>query len=389
MYTQICMFIFKEGENTMAFNTINPIAVDLFCGAGGLSLGLEQSNITVPLGVEINATAAQTYTHNLNGNVLQDDIRNITGQQILEQLHLQVGELFLLAGCPPCQTFSSLQKDDVTNDARNNLIFEYTRLIRETQPLFILMENVPGLANGRGRQIFAQALAEIKTSYQVIYDVLNCADYGVPQTRKRLVLHGIRNDVFQLFIQNQPSFVISLPQKTHTNDPQQNPNLLPWVTAGQALQNNKLPKINAGQAAPTGYPNHETNGLTDINIQRIQYIRAHGGSRNCLPPHLQLPCHQKNNVGYSGVYGIIDITKPAPTMTGGCICYSKGRYGHPTENRAISVREAARFQSFPDTFVFHGNKGQTALQVGNAVPPLLANASGNYFINMLNHLYTI
>ena len=307
----------------MAFNNINPIAIDLFCGAGGLSLGLEQSNITVPLGVEINAIAAQTYTNNLNGNVLQDDIRNITGHEILERLNLQVGELFLLAGCPPCQTFSSLQKDDVTNDARNNLIFEYTRLIRETRPLFILMENVPGLANGRVKQIFAQALAELEPSYHVLYDVLNCADYGVPQTRKRLVLHGIRNDVYQLLIQNQPNFKISLPSKTHTNDPQQNPNLLPWVTAGQALQNNALPAINAGQPAPVGYPNHETNGLAEINIQRIQYIRTHGGSRNCLPPHLQLPCHQRNNVGYSGVYGIIDVTKPAPTMTGGCICYSK------------------------------------------------------------------
>lgn len=115
----------------MAFNNINPIAIDLFCGAGGLSLGLAQSNITVQLGVEINATAAQTYTNNLNGNVLQNDIRNITGQEILEQLNLRVGELFLLAGCPPCQTFSSLQKDDVTNDERNNLIFEYTRLIHD------------------------------------------------------------------------------------------------------------------------------------------------------------------------------------------------------------------------------------------------------------------
>ena len=173
----------------MAFNNINPIAIDLFCGAGGLSLGLAQSNITVQLGVEINATAAQTYTNNLNGNVLQNDIRNITGQEILEQLNLRVGELFLLAGCPPCQTFSSLQKDDVTNDERNNLIFEYTRLIHEIHPLFILMENVPGLANGRGKQIFTQALAELEPSYQVTYDVLNCADYGVPQTRRRLVLH--------------------------------------------------------------------------------------------------------------------------------------------------------------------------------------------------------
>lgn len=373
----------------MAFNNINPIAIDLFCGAGGLSLGLKQSNISVPLGIEINATAAQTYINNLNGHVLQNDIRNITGQEILERLSLQVGKLFLLAGCPPCQTFSSLQKDDVTNDARNSLIFEYTRLTLETRPLFILMENVPGLVNGRGRYIFTQALTELETSYHVTYDVLNCADYGVPQTRKRLVLHGIRNDAYQLLMQNQPGFKISLPAKTHTSNPQQNPNLLPWVTAGQALQANTLPAISAGQSAPAGYPNHETNGLSNINIQRIQYIRTHGGSRNCLPSHLQLPCHQKSNVGYSGVYGIIDITKPAPTMTGGCTCYSKGRYGHPTEDRAISVREAARFQTFPDSFIFYGTKAQTALQVGNAVPPRLANASGIYFVDLLNYLHTL
>lgn len=152
---------------------------------------------------------------------------------------------------------------------------------------------------------------------------------------------------------------------------------------------NNLPAVIAGQNAPLGFPNHETNGLSPINIERIQYIQTHGGSRNCLPERLQLPCHQKNNVGYTGVYGVIDPNQPAPTMTGGCITYSKGRYGHPTQARAITVREAARLQSFTDDYIFSGTRGQAALQVGNAVPPLLAQASGTYFLNILKQLQEI
>ena len=369
----------------MAFNDINPRAIDLFCGAGGLSLGLENCNIAVPLGVEINSTAATTYRNNHNHSlVIEDDVRNVTGTQILQQLGIQEGELFLLAGCPPCQTFSSLQKDDVTNDDRNNLIFEYTRLISEIKPLFILMENVPGLKNGRGNSIFSRAVTQLEQEYEVKFDVLNCADFGVPQTRKRLVLHGIRKDVYALLKQHDPNFRISLPEQSHTQD-QNDQTKNPWVTAGKVLGN--LPQVEAGAPAPNGYPNHETNGLAEINIERIQYIRTHGGSRDCLPEKLQLPCHKKKNVGYGGVYGIIDVNKPAPTMTGGCICYSKGRYGHPTQDRAITVREAARFQSFPDTYVFSGSRGETALQVGNAVPPLLAEASGNYFVGLLEMVH--
>ncbi len=373
----------------MAYNNIVPTAIDLFCGAGGLSKGLEDSNINVALGVEINTIATQTYNNNLPGIVLNSNICDVTGQQILARLNIHKNELFLLAGCPPCQTFSSLQKDDVSNDARNNLIFEYTRLIHETEPLFILMENVPGLPNGRGKKIFKKATTELQKLYHIKYDILNCADYGVPQTRKRLVLHGIRNDVYDLLKQHNARFEVSLPSQTHTSDSETNPTLLPWETVGTALATPPLPDIAAGQPAPAGYPNHETSGLNNTNLERIQYIRAHGGSRTCLPPHLQLPCHQRGNVGYTGVYGIMDATKPAPTITSGCIFFSKGRYGHPTQDRAITIREAARFQSFPDNFIFSGNRSEAALQVGNAVPPRLAAASGFYFLNLLNYIHSL
>lgn len=368
----------------MAFDNIQPDAIDLFCGAGGLSLGLESAGIHVRLGIEINKIAATTYTNNLPGEVIMDDIKTISANNILHKLHKKCGELFLLAGCPPCQTFSSLQKDYSVKDERNELIFEYIRLVKDLQPLFIQLENVPGLKNGRGKRIFQNAINDLEQWYELNYDVLNCADYGIPQSRRRLVLHGVRRDVFKILLSIDKNFEVSLPPATHTADTINNPSLLPWETAQTAFIN--LPPVAAGAPAPDGYPNHETHGLAEINIQRIQYIRENGGSRTCLPEQLQLPCHKNKHLGYTDVYGIIDPKLPAPTITGGCITYSKGRYGHPYQNRAITVREAARLQSFPDDYVFYGSRGQTALQVGNAVPPLLAKASGQYFLNLLGKL---
>jgi DNA (cytosine-5)-methyltransferase 1 len=368
----------------MPFNNIQPNAIDLFCGAGGLSKGLSNSGINVCLGVEINPIAAATYRNNLGDHIIVDDIHNVTTAHALQQLNLNPGELFLLAGCPPCQTFSSLHKEVQEGDIRDELVFEYVRFALEMEPLFILMENVPGMSRGRGKEIFKRAKERLEEKYVVKYDILNCADYGVAQTRKRLVLHGIRRDVFQVLNTNN-DFHVGLPSASHANDVTRHPDLQPWNTAAIIMD---LPPVEAGIPCDNLLPpyNHETNGLSDTNIQRIQYIQAHGGSRNCLPEDLRLPCHQREDVGYSGVYGIIDINKPAPTITGGCICYSKGRFGHPTQNRAITVREAARLQSFGDDFIFLGSRGDTALQVGNAVPPLLAEASGRYFLSLLAQL---
>lgn len=145
----------------MAFNDINLDAIDLFCGAGGLSRGLEDSGITVRLGIELNPIAATTYKNNLQGNVIIDDIRNISSESIMHMLNINVGELFLVAGCPPCQTFSSLQKNNTNKDERNNLIMEYVRIVLELQPLFIQLENVPGLKRGRGKKIFKKATDQL------------------------------------------------------------------------------------------------------------------------------------------------------------------------------------------------------------------------------------
>lgn len=377
----------SKGGITMAYDSIKPYAIDLFCGAGGLSLGLQNAGIDVKLGIEINPVAAETYMHNLPGEVLIQDIKSVNAADILNYLQIKKGELFLLAGCPPCQTFSTLQRDDVSDDDRNNLIFEYIRLVNGLCPLFIQLENVPGLKRGRGKKFFEEALNKLNDNYKIVCDVLNCADYGIPQLRKRLVLHGIRKDVFAIIRRFNPAFEISLPKQTHASADMHNHKLPAWVPAKIAFEN--LPPITGGEPAPVGYPNHETNALSEINVRRIKYIQAHGGSRSCLPESLQLPCHKKKNVCYTGVYGIINPSIPAPTITGGCINFTKGRFGHPTQPRAISIREAARLQSFHDNFIFHGSRGQAALQVGNAVPPHLAELSGLYFINLLAYLHRL
>lgn len=240
------------------------------------------------------------------------------------------------------------------------------------------MENVAGMTRTRNEKIFKKFLTSIDNNYSVIYNILNTADYWVPQSRKRLVLHGIRKEII-----DNTNLTLNLPSKTHSNIPELN--LLPWINAGVIMD---LPPIEGGEEyIGEGIYNHVANKLSNLNIERITHIRNNGGSRTSLPKSLELNCH-KNRSGHSDVYGILDINKPSITITGGCMSYSKGRFGHPTQNRALSAREAARLQSFDDDYIFVGNRGQLAKQIGNAVPVKLAQASGNYFMSVYREIAT-
>lgn len=351
----------------------NIIAVDLFSGAGGTTCGLKKAGIGVALAVEIDKWAARSYSFNNPEVVLfEEDIRNISGRRIMETIVVDADEHLLLVACPPCQGFSTIGKKDEA-DIRNQLIFEYLRLIKELKPTFLLMENVSGITNKRNRHIFDQFIKLIKDQYFVAYDILNAADYGVPQNRKRLVLHGVKKD------RVGKDFNVRLPQRTHSKDGDGNTDK--WITAEVIMD---LPEIKNGEEyLGEGIHNHISNRLTDINLKRIRYIRKNGGSRNVLPDELMLKCH-KNNKGHSDVYGILDTSKPSVTITGGCMTYSKGRFGHPTQDRALSGREAARLQSFDDSYVFWGNRVELAKQIGNAVPVKLAEASGRYFQSIIS-----
>lgn len=357
-------------------------AIDVFSGSGGLSIGLQNAGFSIKAAVEIHPDATKTYCNRFGDIVLNRDIRTVTGKELLKKAGIRKGSNFLLAGCPPCQGFSSIGPQNEC-DIRNELVFQYVRLIDETRPAFILMENVPGMSKRIGKTVFAQAVEDLRINYHVEYELLNAADYGVPQTRKRLVLHGIRNDVYNRLTRNR-KVKFGLPPQTHS-DPRKNDGSLPeWRTAEMMRG---LPRIIAGELYPDedGIFNHWSRSLSDDNLWRIRYIREHGGSRTCLPDEQTLACHKTNDesIRFTDTYGIMDCSKPAPTLTGGCTTFSKGRYGHPEEDRAISAREAARLQTFPDDHQFFGGIDSVSLQIGNAVPPLLAEASGRKIIELM------
>ena len=369
-------------------------AIDLFSGCGGVSIGLTQAGFEVACAVEIDDAAVRAYKgyHLLqNVNVLKNDICSLSGAEILKAAGLDRDDLYLLAGCPPCQKFSLQNRihnsDEKDIDEVKKLLMQYKRIIKEIYPPFLLMENVPGIKSSFGGRILKEFIAELKNEeatdnerYFVLADVVNDADYGVPQLRKRIVLHAVRFDILKQM--EQLNLALTLPIPTHSKTG--NDNKQKWITVREAFSG--LPEIEAGERySDDKIKNHYCANLSDKNIQRIRIIRANGGSRTALPENLVLKCHTTYS-GHTDVYGIMNPDAPAPTMTGGCLSYSKGRFGHPFENRAISVREAARIQTFPDDYIFGESLTKAALEIGNAVPIKLVKASGSVFMNIIMQL---
>ena len=359
-------------------------AIDIFSGCGGVSCGLTLAGFKVKAAVEIEQNAIDTYKNYeplKKVNVIHDDICSLNGKGILKAAKIKEDEIYLFAGCPPCQSFSrqNPKNKKKTVEERKKLLFEFLRIVQEIKPPFLLMENVPGIQSGFNKEILDDFLNRLNVNYYVLHDILNAADYGVPQLRKRFVLHAVRLDIHKELL--QCGFKFELPKATHSQFG--GGGSQKWKTVCETIGD--LPPIKAGEEYPDNgiVHNHKCANLSEINIKRMKIIRANGGSRICLPDELALECHKKkdnNGEAFSGhgdVYGIMDANKPSPTMTGGCLCYSKGRYGHYEQNRAISIREAARLQTFPDDFVFSNSLTAAALQIGNAVPIDLVKASGN------------
>lgn len=366
-------------------------AIDLFSGCGGVSCGLVNSGFEVTGAVEIDKNAAKIYKnyHKLKDvNVIVDDIFNVKGFELLKDSKINVNELYLLAGCPPCQNFSSQNRSGKlkSEEEKEALLMQYLRIIKEIHPPFILLENVAGIKSPCNLHILQKFINELqneqssddKEKYHVISDILNAANYGVPQRRRRFVLHAVRQDMFELLKSN--GIEVSLPKPTH-NEFGKN-GLKKWVSVWDVISD--LPPIVAGEHFNSEkIKNHSCANLSDINIERMKVIRQNGGNRESLPESLKLKCH-KNYSGHKDVYGIINPDLPAPTMTGGCLSYSKGRFGHPYQNRALSIREAARIQTFPDDFEFDDYTTKSALQIGNAVPVKLVEVSGKQILQEIN-----
>lgn len=373
-------------------------AIDLFSGCGGVSCGLTLAGFKVKAAVEIENAAVNTYLSYpplARVNVLcgreGGDICALSGEDILKAAAIDRDDIYLLAGCPPCQNFSRKNPNNLKKPVkeRKKLLFEFLRIIEEITPPFILMENVPGIQAPANKRILNGFLSRLRKKYFLVYGILNAADYGVPQTRERFVLHAVRKDIYHEL--KKDGFSFELPLATHSR--MGTNGLAPWKTVRDAIGD--LPPINAGETyvdPKKRVYNHKCAGLSEMNIKRIREIRAHGGSRTGLPDDLVLKCHKKKDAegkafsGHGDVYGIMAADRPSPTMTGGCLFYSKGRYGHYEQDRAISIREAARLQTFPDDFIFGESLSDAALQIGNAVPVELVKASATSLKRAMYHI---
>lgn len=332
-------------------------AVDLFAGGGGVTQGLKKAGFNVIAAVENDLKVIDTYKANHPDTTLfTHDIQHISASSI--KALLKPGQtLDLLAGCPPCQGFSSLTYKYKQEDKRNALIMEMGRLLKELLPKTVMLENVPGLSKKGNKffQAFTNLLVELE--YQFEFRILQVADYGVPQLRKRLVLLAGRGGV------------LSFPKQSHKE--KGGDGLLPWRTVSEALKGIPPPvklkdTINSG--GPQAYQWHVARNLSPINLERLKYIKP-GGNRFDIPNEIRPNCHKGNNKGFSNVYGRISWDSPSPTITGGCTTLSKGRFGHPQEQRALSVREAARLQTFDDDYIFDTNHMDVVCKIiGNALP---------------------
>lgn len=319
------------------------LAIDLFSGCGGLSCGLKQAGFDVIGAVEIDPKFASTYSANHRSTMLfNQDIRKLNSSEILTSLGIKKGDLDLLAGCPPCQGFSTLgtrnKKADST-DERNKLINDFKRLVLDLKPKAVMLENVPGLYSDPRFKRFCTVLRQ--EGYFLDFSIVNVADFGVPQRRNRLILLASRI---------APIRLASPGKRT--------------VTVRQAIGA-------LGKPGNSGDILHDLPRKHSDKVLRIfAAIPKDGGSRRDLPKDLVLECHKKSD-GFKDVYGRMAWDSLAPTITSGCTNPSKGRFIHPEQNRAITLREAAILQGFPKSYKFLPEVGLSAnsLMIGNALPP--------------------
>lgn len=343
----------SHGRNKMRrFDVTTISCVDLFCGAGGLTHGFVLEGLPVVAGIDLDPACRFPYEVNNQARFVEHDISKVTAGE-LKALFGDV-DLTILAGCAPCQPFSTYaQRYELDGkDGKWGLLYEFARLAKGVRPDVITMENVPTVAKHEVFHDFVDTLKRL--GYNVWFDVVDSSRYGVPQMRRRMVLLASKHGD------------ITMIEPTHDNP----------KTVRQAI--GRLRPLRAGEAAPRDKL-HVTSTLSEKNLQRIK-ISKPGGTWRDWPDDLVAGCHRaESGRTYPGVYGRMEWDKPAPTITTQCYGFGNGRFGHPEQNRAISLREAAILQSFPRDYAFVPADGEvsfTALGrlIGNAVPVVLGRA---------------
>ena len=337
------------------------VAVEAFAGGGGLAIGMREAGFRTVAAIEIEPHAAATFKANHPDTcVFRQDVKEVSGKELLK---LASGHVDVLAACPPCQGFSSLTSKWHRPDSRNELVSEVGRLAREMMPRAIMMENVPGLEK-KGRPLLEALVDELeRLGYVTNCEVLQVANYGVPQRRRRLVLLA------------GSGFRIDMPTPTHSRTGADG--LGKWKTLRDAIHGSP-PPITFHQAKHNGGAQlvdwHVVRRLSPRNRLRLRSAKP-GGTWSDFPEDLRVKCHRGGYKGFSNVYGRMVWDEPSTTITAGCTTLSKGRFGHPEEERTISLREAATLQTFPPNYIFETSIFERACEmVGNALPCLFAEA---------------
>ena len=342
--------------------------IDSFCGAGGLCLGLIKAGFDVLYSFDIDAKAIGTmrtnssyfYSHKAEVR----DIYDINPLELLSSVGLKPGELDLLAGGPPCQGFS-VQRRGADMDVRNQLVEEYISKVIAIRPKMFILENVPGIEGKRGHNILHQALSKVESiGYFIHENILDAQDFSVPQRRRRVVIVGERKE------HEKPLFEYPCPSERK-------------VTVRDTIANLPEPPLDGTEHPEISL--HRRDKLSAKNIARLQHLKP-GQGRDYLPSELLADCHKISSsvIGHRNVYGRMLWDDVAPTITPRFDSFTRGMFGHPEQDRSISLREGALLQTFPMDFVFIGNKVEIARQIGNAVPVNLAYAVGLQLIKCLD-----
>ena len=334
------------------------VVCDFFCGCGGTSAGLRASGLKIAAGVDFDAHAAETYRRNFpEARFFETDVRDLSVAAFDDAIPaVQDGLVF--AACAPCQPYSPLRRGSSKRSSDRTLLLQLLPFIEHHVPDVVLVENVPGMQAVPGGSTWSRFVTTLtKLGYHVMWNVVDCREYGVPQRRRRLVL------------------LASLLAPLELPDPTHGPSRKPYSTVGEWIAD--LPPLRAGEAHPDD-PNHRAGALGPLNLERIRALEE-GEGRDRWPERLWLDCHRDRR-GHQDAYGRLHRNRVAPVLTTKCTDITNGRYGHPTQDRALSVREAACLQTFPRTFEFSGGLKQTTRQVGNAVPVLLAQRLGERIV---------
>jgi DNA (cytosine-5)-methyltransferase 1 len=336
------------------------VAIDAFCGAGGLSLGLKRAGFLVGAAFDNNEYAVATYRQNLGEHVLHADIRDMTVKKLVDVAGVDPSCFALIAGGAPCQGFS-VQRRNGTDDPRNSLPLAFLKLVLRCKPSFFLFENVPGIRNRHGETILRTLVKDAEASGYICHNrVLDAVNYGVPQRRKRLFIVGELSEDGKIYFR------------------------FPKPITEESSKETRVRSALAGLASPPEdfsphptIPNHRRTRLSALNLKRLSLVPQGGGMED-LPVDLRVNCHRNgpDRIGHRFVYGRLHWDEPASTITARFDSFTRGKFAHPLEDRNITLHEGALLQSFPKDFIFVGPQEEIAAQIGNAVSPKLAQALG-------------